>query len=302
MDITEADSEKRIKKYIANMPSLSTTIAMVLKVCNSPDTTANDLNRVIALDPVLTGNVLKLINSAYYSMRDRVTSLTKAIIMLGMNTIKNLAISTAILGTLNKTKPVKVSSIDAFWEHSISVGTAAKIIASMPELGLKNRDEFFVAGLMHDIGKIPLINCFPDSYALVDQAVQEDGVAIIRAENKFLGVNHSQIGKQIAGKWGISGAIYETICYHHFSFTADVDNTQLVQVIALADIFAKTLGGKEDKGLTGEPDMVCKLNDSLLINMLDKMNIDHNSLLAIKGVVIDELEKAKEFLHIAQKG
>ena len=143
MSALETNSEKKIRKYIAHMPSLSTTISMVLKVCNSPDTTANDLNRVIALDPVLTGNVLKLINSAYYSMRDRVTSLTKAIIMLGMNTIKNLAISTAILGTLNKTKSVKASSVDAFWEHSICVGTAAKIIASIPELGLKNKDEFF---------------------------------------------------------------------------------------------------------------------------------------------------------------
>ena len=110
MNMVEADNEKIINKYISNMPSLSTTISMVLKVCNSPETTAIDLNRVITLDPVLTGNVLKLINSAYYSLRDRVTSLTKAIIMLGMNTIKNLAISTAILGTLNKTKSVKVSS------------------------------------------------------------------------------------------------------------------------------------------------------------------------------------------------
>ncbi len=298
----EADSEKKIKKYIANMPSLSTTIAMVLKVCNSPDTTANDLNRVIAMDPVLTGNVLKLINSAYYSMRDSVTSLTKAIIMLGMNTIKNLAISTAILGTLNKTKSNKTSSIDTFWEHSICVGSAAKIIASMPELGLKNRDEFFVAGLLHDIGKIPLINCFPKKNVLVEKAVKEDGVAVIRAENRFIGVNHSQIGKQIAGKWGIEGAIHETICYHHFPFSADVDNPKLVQVVALADIFSKTLEEKESNELTGESDMVFNLDDSLLITMLDKMNIRHGSLLDMEEVIIDELEKAKEFLHIAQKG
>ncbi|MCK5310762.1 MAG: HDOD domain-containing protein [Desulfobacteraceae bacterium] len=302
MDISEADSEKIINKYISNMPSLSTTISMVLKVCNSPDTTANDLNRVISLDPVLTGNVLKLINSAFYSMRDRVTSLTKAIIMLGMNTIKNLAISTAILGTLNKAKSVKTSSIDAFWEHSICVGTAAKIIASMPELGLKNKDEFFVAGLLHDIGKIPLISCFPENYLLVEKAVHEEGVAIIRAENKFLNINHSQIGKKVAAKWGIAGSIYETICYHHFPFTIDVDNTQVVQIVALADVLAKTLGKKASNELTEEPDIVFNLNNTLLINMLDKMNIEYDSIAEIKETIVDELEKAKEFLHIAQKG
>ena len=302
MGSSEADSEKIINKYISNMPSLSTTISMVLKVCNSPDTTANDLNRVISLDPVLTGNVLKLINSAFYSLRDRVTSLTKAIIMLGMNTIKNLAISTAILGTLNKAKSVKTSSVDAFWEHSICVGTAAKIIASIPELELKNKDEFFVAGLLHDIGKIPLISCFPEKYTLVEKAVNEEGVAIIRAENNFLNVNHSQIGKKVAVKWGIGGAIYETICYHHFPFTADVDNTQVVQIVALADVYAKTLGKKESNGLTEEPQIVFNLNDSLLINMLDKMNIAYDSIAEMEETIIGELEKAKEFLRIAQKG
>ncbi len=302
MNISEADSEKIINKYISKMPSLSTTISMVLKVCNSPDTTANDLNRVICLDPVLTGNVLKLINSAFYSLRDRVTSLTKAIIMLGMNTIKNLAISTAILGTLNKTKTIKTSSIDRFWEHSICVGTAAKIISSIPELGLKNEDEFFVAGLLHDIGKIPLINCFSEQYIFVEKAVEEDGVAIIRAENRFLNINHSQIGKKVAGKWGIAGAIFETICYHHFPFTADIENTKLVQIIALADAFANTLEKKDTNELTDQGDIVFNLNNSLLINMLDKMNIEYEKIKDIELTIIDELDKAKEFLHIAQKG
>ncbi|MDX2509709.1 MAG: HDOD domain-containing protein [Desulfobacterales bacterium] len=284
------------------MPSLSTTISMVLKVCNSPETTAIDLNRVISLDPVLTGNVLKLINSAYYSMRDHVTSLTKAIIMLGMNTIKNLAISTAVLGTLNKAKSVKSASVDMFWEHSITVGTAAKIIASIPELGLKNKDEFFVAGLLHDIGKIPLINCFSDKYAMVEKAIIEDGAEVIRAENKFLNINHSQVGKKVAGKWGIEGAIYETICFHHFPFTSDADNAKVVQIISLADIFAKTLEKKISNELTEEPEIVFNLNDSLLINMLDKMDIKYDSLADIESTIIGELEKAKEFLHIAQKG
>ncbi|MDP2104936.1 MAG: HDOD domain-containing protein, partial [Desulfobulbaceae bacterium] len=80
-----------IQAYIDRMPSLSTTVNKVLEVCNSPKTSANDLNRVISLDPVLTGHVLKLINSAYYSLPNQVSSLARAIIMLGLNTVKNLA-------------------------------------------------------------------------------------------------------------------------------------------------------------------------------------------------------------------
>ena len=100
MGISHAKRQEHLKiiqAYLVNMPSLSTTVTKVLSVCNSPATSANDLNKVVSFDPVLTGNVLKLINSAYYSVRDQVTSLTQAIIMLGLNTIRNLALSTAVL-------------------------------------------------------------------------------------------------------------------------------------------------------------------------------------------------------------
>ena len=95
---------KRIQAYIARMPSLSTTVIKVLATCNDPRASANDLQRMISLDPVLTARVLKLINSAYYSLSVPITSLTRAIVMLGLNTVKNLALSCAILENLKSNK------------------------------------------------------------------------------------------------------------------------------------------------------------------------------------------------------
>ena len=92
---------KQIQAYIARLPSLSTTAAKVLETCNNPQSAPNDLNRVISLDPVLAGQVLRLTNSAYYSLRHPVSSLTRAIIMLGINTVKNLVLSFAILEGLS---------------------------------------------------------------------------------------------------------------------------------------------------------------------------------------------------------
>ena len=89
---------KRIQKYIDSMPSLSTTANKVVQVCNQPNTSANDLNKIISLDPVLTGQVLKLINSAYYSLPNKITSVTRAIVVLGLNTIKNLVTEVIIFG------------------------------------------------------------------------------------------------------------------------------------------------------------------------------------------------------------
>ncbi len=87
-----------IQAYIARMPSLPVTVSKILQICNDPKTSPSDLNQVISLDPVLMGRVMKLINSAYYSLNNQITSLVRAIIMLGINTVKNLALSTAVLG------------------------------------------------------------------------------------------------------------------------------------------------------------------------------------------------------------
>ncbi len=90
-----------IQTYISKMPSLPITVSKILQIANDPKTSPSDLNQVISLDPVLMGRVMKLINSAYYSLNNQITSLVRAIIMLGINTVKNLALSTAVLGQLS---------------------------------------------------------------------------------------------------------------------------------------------------------------------------------------------------------
>ena len=153
----------KIRVFVDKMPSLSTTVGKVLEICSRPDTAPNDLNKVISLDPVLTGQVLKLINSAYYSLMNKVTSLTRAIIMLGLNTVKNLALSTAIIRCVGQAKKSKALPIKDFWEHSIGVGVMAKLLAAERGMPLAEREEYFVAGLLHDLGKIP----FGDEYTEV---------------------------------------------------------------------------------------------------------------------------------------
>ena len=108
MQLDKAEHQKKIEKFIRRMPSLSTTVGKVLEICSRTDASPNELNKVISLDPVLTGQVLKLINSAYYSLVSKVTSLTRAITMLGMNTVKNMALSTAIIQTVATAKKSKV--------------------------------------------------------------------------------------------------------------------------------------------------------------------------------------------------
>ncbi len=288
---TKDELFQQLHDFIDRMPSLSTTVTKVIEVCNKPDTSPNDLNRVISLDPVLTGQVLKLVNSAYYSLPNQVTTLTRAIIMLGLNTVKNLALSTAILGAFGKEK-IECFSVDAFWTHSLCVGVTSKALAVEQEVPLAAREEYFVAGLLHDLGKIPLANCFPEQY---QQAIDLSGLqrcSLFQAEKMIFGFDHRHTGKLIADKWQLNPSMTTCLTHHHNPDLVNGSHCQLVCTLALANFYANLYG----IGSAGDMHHgVAFLDQSLTVTGLDWHRVS-----ALQERVDNEIEKAQIFLQIAK--
>ncbi|HEB51219.1 MAG TPA: HDOD domain-containing protein [Desulfobulbus sp.] len=277
---------RKIRNFVRKMPSLSTTVSKVLEICSRPDTAPNDLNRVISLDPVLTGQVLKLINSAYYSLVNKVTSLTRAIIMLGLNTVKNLALSTAIIRCVDRTRKSKVLPIRKFWAHSIGVGVMAKLLAAEQGVPLGEREEYFVAGLLHDLGKIP----FGDEYIEVLALARQEQLALVTAEQRVLEIDHEEVGLMIAEKWKLNEAITDAISHHHTPEQAAPENQQLVATIALADSYVCLF----DIGFAGNrfPD------EDRLLQALELSGLSWEMVSALTGAVEEEIRKAEIFLQV----
>lgn len=282
---------KLIQEYIDRMPSLSTTVTKVLQVCNTPNTSANDLNKVIMLDPVLTGQVLKLINSAYYSLSNKITSLARAIIMLGLNTVKNLALSTAVIGTFSKKDSFKSLPMDDYWAHSICVGVTAKAIACQLGVPIIEREEYFVTGMLHDLGKIPLNNCLSQEYTEALALADLDQGALIRAEEMVIGLDHGVTGRLIGEKWQLSDGIVDVLSFHHSPENASENNRRLVAVIALANIFANLF----EIGSAGDlfPESVT------ILNTLDMLEIKWSDLSGLYDTVNAEIDNAQIFLKVA---
>ncbi len=285
---------KQIRNYIDRMPSLSTTVTKVLEVCNRPNTSANDLNRVISLDPVLTGQVLKLINSAYYSLPNQITSLARAIIMLGLNTVKNLALSTAIIGTIGKAKTSQGLPMDTFWAHSICVGVTSKAIAAKKGVPVSLREEYFVAGLLHDLGKIPLASCFPVDYDQVLELAKLQQGALHRAETMILGVDHSMTGKLIAEKWQLSAPLASSLSNHHKPDDATWEERDLVTTVALANIYANIfeIGSAGDFFQEGP----------VIFDILELAGMTWDDITELHETVHGEVEKAQVFLKVSREG
>ena len=277
---------EKIRLFVDKMPSLSTTVSKVLEICSRPDTVPNDLNRVIALDPVLAGQVLKLINSAYYSLMNKVTSLTRAIIMLGLNTVKNLALSTAIIRSVSKAKKSRALPIRAFWAHSIAVGVMAKLLAAGRGLSLAEREEYFVAGLLHDLGKIPIGDEYTEVLARVETAQEP----LVTVEQQVLGLDHEEVGAMIATKWKLNAVLTDAICHHHAPELAAAAHRDLVATVALADFYVCLF----DIGDAGNryPD------PSRLESLLAQCLLAWDDLVDLAASVEAEIRKAEIFLQI----
>src|SRR4030042_3905279 len=175
-------TQVRLTRFIQNMPPLPITVSKILEITKKPNVDAKELNNVISLDPVLTGRILKLVNSAYYSLPNQITSIIRAIVMLGINTVKNLALSTSIVNTINKKENFNALDMDGFWRHSICVGVLAKTFANKQGITLKLQEEYFVAGLLHDIGKIPLNSQMPEKYLSAMTVSRQNKIPLIEAE------------------------------------------------------------------------------------------------------------------------
>ncbi len=282
----QTDIMLSLARYVEKLPALPTSISKIMEVCNDPATSAADLSKVISLDPVLMGRVMKLINSAYYGLNNKVTSLVRAIIMLGFNTVKNLALSAAILGTIGKTN-FQGLNIEAFWIHSLSVGVTAKIIAKKRGEPAGDVEEYFIAGLLHDIGKIPFVNKVPGDYNRAITYAGTEFVSLLEGEDHELSCNHCEIGRMIATNWQLSESLSDVIAHHHETYAGS--HQILVQAVCVANYFSNIM----EIGFSGDkyPD---KLEQEIFANLRISLNDLKNEEEEIKAAI----ENARIFLHL----
>ena len=285
----ETEIDKKLRSYIKTMPSLPTSVTKVLEICNNPNTSPADLNHVISLDPVLVGRVLKLINSAYYGLGQPVTNLARAIIMLGINTVKNLALSTAVMGHLPANNKSPGLNMEGFWRHSLGVGVSAKLLAKKRGIDPKLAEEYFTAGLLHDIGKIPLNAMLSNEYMLTISSGDKERKSLFRAEESTLGLNHCTAGAMIKAAWKLDGAVGDTIVHHHNYEEYQEEHKDVLYSIVAANWFISF----SEIGFSGD-----RHPEKLKPRIWETLGISMEIFDEIEKVANAEIEKAEIFLKI----
>ncbi len=236
--MTQQVFQEKLETYLEEMPSLPTTVSKVLDVCNQQNPSPSDLNRVIALDPVLLSKILRLINSAYYGLSSEITSLVRAIIMLGINTVKNLALSTAVIERFNSSDHFKALDSFGYWRHSLGVAVISRKLAQLQEVDPKQTESFFIAGLLHDLGKIPINEIVPEMVIQAINQADHNKTPLYQAEGSILGEDHTSVGLKIVQQWKLGKEISEVIEYHHHPENYRGKHKTLVYTVTDANYFA----------------------------------------------------------------
>ncbi len=274
---------KRIVQDTKSLPTLPGIVLKISKLAEDDKSSVNEIAKLISSDHILSAKVLKLVNSPFYGFSGRVSTISNALILLGVNVIRSLALSSSIFEIMEK-------SVVGLWEHSFGSAVAANTIAK--KLQLPDAEEISTAALLHDIGKAIIKIKLEDDYNQLISIVKEKDISMIEAEQELLGVGHPEIGEWIAKIWFLPEKLIEPIACHHNVKKSIIHKTKTAAV-HLADILVKASGF----GFSGD-DIVPRIQTAAW----DNLGLNEKLLEEIVQETGDRLIDAKNFSLEVQTG
>jgi HD-like signal output (HDOD) protein len=196
------------------LPSIPSLYVEVMNKLGDPDGCAQDVANIIAKDPAMTAKILQLSNSAFFGLRRRISDPRDAVLYLGLDTLKSLALSVKAFSQFT-VRPLSRFSIEDLGKHTILTGILARKIAIAEGVSRQEVEDSFMAGLLHDIGKLVLVSAAPARYEQAMKFAEVNGVHRREAEQKIFGTTHSEIGTYLLWLWGLPDSVVEAVAYHH---------------------------------------------------------------------------------------
>lgn len=216
---------------IATLPEVT---AKIITVVDDPKSTARDLHNIIKNDPALATKILKVVNSAFYGLPGQVSDLDRAIVLLGLSAVKNIAISASISRLFKSEKITEDYNARDIWRHSVAVAVATREFCC--RIGKKSfAEEAFLAGLIHDLGLLVERQAFPDELTQVVKAAK-GGTPFCEIEQHLIGTDHQILGAALAAKWKFPRALQIVLGYHHKVENLTDENRTLPVLVYIADV------------------------------------------------------------------
>lgn len=241
---------------LKDLPTLPHVLEKVTKMVEDPEVSSEAIAKVISTDQVLSAKVLKMVNSPIYGFPGRISSIQHALVLLGFNVVRGIIISTSVFDMM-------VQAMKGLWEHSLGCATACNIIAR--RAGFEDPEEYAVAGLLHDLGKVVTAVQLPELHASILETVQTKELTYFQAEKDVMGFGHDRINAWLARHWGLPPNIRESMSRHHAPQLAEFYKPMSC-VVHLADYLVRLF----EFGNSGD-DQTAYLRPEALIELKFKM-------------------------------
>lgn len=246
------------------LPTIPEVLVRLNAVISAEDSSADDVAKVIATDPAVSTNILRIVNSAYYGLQVRVSSVSLAVSVMGFAMTRKVSLKAAVFSVFGKKGKVKLEQFDpsAFWRHSIFAGVAARVLgAASDRFESSHPEDLYVCGLLHDIGKIIMLEKARDQYGDVLAEAARSGRPEVDVEQEVFGFTHADVGSVLAIKWFLPEDLTIAIRYHHAP-DKDPFHRSLSSLIHLADHLAWSAGFSSTQG-TPMPELQHEVYDQV---------------------------------------
>src|SRR5436305_11658956 len=239
--------EKRVElilQQLEDLPTLPAVAVKVLEVTSSESSDAQEVVKLIQSDPSLTARILQLVHRADVGVRGEVTSVERAVILLGFDAVRSAVLAISVFEAFREADKPLASQFrrDEFWKHCVAVACAAELIALTIKDPALNASEAFVCGLLHDLGKVALDAALPKSFNRVVEAAELLRGNIAHVERTVIGLDHMVVGKRLSERWQLPASVRDCIGLHGQSPSAlpsGVRKPRLVNLVTLADVLVR---------------------------------------------------------------
>ncbi|MGA1825955.1 MAG: HDOD domain-containing protein [bacterium] len=252
--LRELMEDRSLKKLLSSIDSLPTLPDVYLEVrneLNSPSASIDRVGEIISKDVSMTAKILQMINSAYFGLRSKITSTQHAVVLLGIDTIKTLMLTTHVFSKFNEVQ-LKGFNIDEVIKHSMKTGAFASQIAKTENQNNEIVDEARLAGFLHDCGKLLLADKIKKDYAEVLELAIKYNAPLWQIEYDMLGISHAEVGAYLLGLWGLPDTIIEILAFHHHPDDCYREGFSSLAAVEAANLMAHDMQPSENDSLTIE--------------------------------------------------
>jgi len=286
------DTEQIVQAVISEVSHIATLPEVTLKIIQlveDPDSTAQDLNQVISNDPALGARILKVVNSAFYGLPGQIGSINRAIVLLGLNAVKNIAIAASLAKLFRGGRICPGFDARDLWTHSVGVACATQLLAD--RAGLRLPDEAFLAGLIHDLGIMVEVQARRAKFVEVIEKLQSDESLTMRqVETEILGASHEQFGAGLCKLWKFPVSFHYVTGFHHQPEALSDNRSTLTELVHLADV----LCGQLEIGFTRGTEATTYSS-----KLLSKLNLTEADLAEISEELPESMEQAQVIFNQA---